>query len=132
MEWESGYRAFVGRSFKLTTGRREKSSATMVITADGQCAVRAESLAPAKVQPKFSTHHGAYSRERERLISAGILVPFTAETLRFAREHVFSSPTAASAVIRGGPGSLAYWKAADGKTLQDMWRALVDGEAEAE
>lgn len=60
---------------------------------------------------------------RDGLIEGGILVPETDETLRFAKDHLFSSPsTAACIVLARSANGWTEWKHPDGRTLDDVKR----------
>lgn len=124
MLWNRNYASLVGTAFRLDIRRGKKVEARMRIMSDGICLVEANSLAPATVQPNFETNQPSYFMQRQQLLRNGVLEPFTSDTLRFTRDHAFSTPSAAAAVIRGGPGSLVYWVDENGRTLQDIWSEM--------
>lgn len=94
----------------------------MTVLPGGRCLVKADSQAVTSPKPSFEKNQPSYARERARLIAAGTLIPFTAKSMRFVRDHIFSSPSAAAAVIRGTHGGLTYWIGNDGRTIQDRLR----------
>ena len=60
------------------------------------------------------------SNMRERLKEEGVLIE-NGDHLIFARDEVFSSPSAAAAVVHGGHANgLIAWKNKDGKTLKQI------------
>jgi len=73
-------------------------------------------LKPTKSLPQ------SYQRLRQRLVEAGIL-KIERDHYVFTRDYVFSSPSAAAAVVRGGSTQgTTYWKTKDGTTLKE-WLA---------
>lgn len=65
----------------------------------------------------------ANARFRERLITAGVMVP-QGENVVFQKDHLFGSPSMAALALLGRTSNgWAEWKRADGKTLHDVKRA---------
>jgi hypothetical protein len=63
--------------------------------------------------------------EREALMRSGVLVqdPRDSDLLKFAQDHVFSSASTASGVIKDGnvSGPQSWKNPATRKTLKDFW-----------
>jgi hypothetical protein len=59
----------------------------------------------------------------QELIAAKVLVPNDAQTLKFAKHHVFTSPSIAAAIVLGrNANGWVEWKDKDGKTLDEVKR----------
>jgi uncharacterized protein DUF4357 len=90
------------------------------ILSDDGFVVLAGSVARVDVTPSAPTW---IADTRERLIASGVLIQEKAG-LRFASDHVFSSPSAAaSAVVGGSANGWIEWKDDRRQTLQDVHRA---------
>lgn len=74
---------------------------------------------------KGAITHGAWSIAlRKKLVLSGSLVP-VGEALLFAKDVEFNSPSAAAAVVAGGPAAgPLMWKDKDGKTLKEIEASL--------
>lgn len=58
-----------------------------------------------------------------RLLEAGVLEAVDAETLRFTKDHVFSSPSQAAAIVLArSANGWVEWKYPDGRTLDEVKR----------
>lgn len=78
-----------------------------------------------KGSPSFET--SPYKEERDRLIEKGIM-EIDADRVVLTRNHLFSSPTAGTAVVGGYPtNKLARWKGEDGTTLRDYMNNPASG-----
>jgi len=73
---------------------------------------------------KFSASASVYLPvTRDRLLEAGVLEVVDEDTLRFAKDHVFSSPSqAASMVLARSANGWTEWKHPDGRTLDELKR----------
>jgi hypothetical protein len=77
----------------------------------------------------------AYRLLRERLIQEGVIVPGSdGKTMRFARDQVFASPSAAAAVVTGRPANgRALWKIQGSDITFGKWQTQnIDQVAEGE
>ncbi len=80
--------------------------------------VLAGSDASATVSPALSK---GYASQREELIDKGMLVPAVGGKLTFTADCPFASPSAAAAIIAGGPRSgTECWKDESGTNLRDL------------
>lgn len=80
--------------------------------------VLAGSDASATVTPALSK---GYASQRDELIEKGVLVPAEGGKLTFTADCPFASPSAAAAIIAGGPRSgPENWKDDSGTTLKDL------------
>ena len=84
---------------------------------DGEFFVLTGSLARASWSPKSHTYRDLY----EQLCEDGVLVPHSSSSLQFAADQVFSSPSAAAAVVSG--------RAANGRT---QWKVEGTGQTYGE
>lgn len=81
--------------------------------------VLAQSQAVAVIRPSAKDYPWVVNA-REQLTKDGILLP-AAGHMVFTKNHEFSSPSAAAAVIQGGTANgRTAWKDASGKTLKDL------------
>jgi hypothetical protein len=81
------------------------------------------SLGDAAVRKSLSN---GWRKIREELIAEGSIVATTEGGMRFARDVLFKSPSAASSIVTGGTwGGRTGWRDASGKTLADLEGALV-------
>lgn len=63
---------------------------------------------------------------RTQLLEDGVLIK-EADRLRFAKDHEFSSPSAAAAVVHGGSANgLLSWKDSKGRTLKELEEKEVE------
>jgi len=63
---------------------------------------------------------GGYNKLRQRLIDSGVL-ELAGDTYLFTKEHLFSSPSAAAAIICGQAcNGREYWKDSKGRTLKQI------------
>jgi len=68
--------------------------------------------------PTFQKH--GYHRVREQLLLQGVIVT-TEGRIRFEKDHLFASPSAAAACVTGRTANgLIEWKDAKGRTLRDV------------
>lgn len=82
--------------------------------------VRAGSTAVAEVAPVVHKQCPWVERERQALLSRGVLKPDGA-TLRFTQDYPFNSPSGAAAAIFGRPANgRVEWKDASGRTLKEL------------
>lgn len=99
------------------TGRG--ASATGLYTAEGFVVLKDSTAAADNVPSIQGTADAAF---REKLKSTGILVP-QAGHLVFASDHLFSAPSAAAVAVLGRTANgWIEWKAASGKTLDELKR----------
>lgn len=88
---------------------------------DGEFVVQAGSIARTNWTEK--NWNNGYKKLHEHLQQIGILVPESEGVLRFAKEYVFSSPSAASAVIMGrADNGRKSWRTSDG-TSYGEWQS---------
>lgn len=81
--------------------------------------VSAQSQAAEKLRPSAKDYPWVVNA-RAQLIKDGILMPADGY-LKFAKNHEFTSPSAAAAVIHGGTANgRTAWKDANGKTLKQL------------
>lgn len=93
----------------MATGRY--SSSGLTVFAGSQAALVRRSETYAQIE----------ARQR-RLVDAGVLIE-TDGHLVFTRDHVFKTPSGAADIIFGGNANgWVKWRAADGRTLDDMFR----------
>lgn len=93
----------------MATGRY--SSSGLTVFADSQAALVRRSETYAQIE----------ARQR-RLVDAGVLIE-TEGHLVFTRDHVFKTPSGAADIIFGrNANGWVKWCAADGRTLDDMFR----------
>ncbi|MCB0810787.1 MAG: GIY-YIG nuclease family protein [Flavobacteriales bacterium] len=60
---------------------------------------------------------------RAQLLADGVLMPNTAQTYKFVKDHVFSSPsTAAAIVLARNANGWMEWKDKDGRTMDEVKR----------
>jgi hypothetical protein len=79
----------------------------------------------ARLEIVASLQDTARSRNREKLIEEGILVK-QGDALVFTRDHLFGSPSTAASIVMGrSANGWDTWKAANGKTLDDVKRQSV-------
>ena len=71
--------------------------------------------------------HESMTTIRQQLVKGGVLEVVDNETLRFAKDHIFPSPSQAAAVVlaRNANGWIE-WKYADGRTLDEVKRKSGD------
>lgn len=83
----------------------------------------------AVIEERPSTQKFRYAANlRKNLIEEGILVPET-NHMSFVKDHEFSSPSAAAAVIHGGQANgLTAWRDEDGTTMKDKEEREVDSQ----
>ncbi len=63
----------------------------------------------------------SYFRQRERMIESGVLSPANDRQYSFSQDHLFSSPSAAAAIVLArSANGLTEWKTEDGKNLKDL------------
>jgi hypothetical protein len=92
-------------------------------TEEGLVVFEGSSASPTEVPSAEGTWVSTLRRE---LVEAGILV-WQGDSLRFARSHVFSSPSAAAVTVLGGHANgWNEWKFSDGRSLNDL-RGRSDG-----
>lgn len=97
---------------KGLTARGVRTAEGFVVLAESQ-AVRAE-------RPSAAARHPFVVELRRKLLAEGALVS-DGEYLRFTRDVVFSSPSAAAAVLQGGGANgLTAWRTDGGKTLKAL------------
>lgn len=95
--------------------------ATAVRTDEG-LVVLANSEAASSVQPSLST---SYRALRDRLLNSGVLT-VNGPKLKFTRDHLFSSPSQAAAVIVGySINGRDAWRTPDGVTFSDFETRLA-------
>jgi len=71
-----------------------------------------------------------YTKLRTRLVDEGA-IEVSGEEIRFTRDVLFSSPTAAAAVLVGyNINGRSYWRDAKGTTLGELENALIGADAE--
>ncbi|MEH6491862.1 GIY-YIG nuclease family protein [Halopseudomonas sp.] len=81
--------------------------------------VFAQSQAAGKLRPSAKDYPWVVNA-REQLIKDGVLIPADGH-LTFAKNHEFTSPSAAAAVIHGGTANgRTAWKDTSGKTLKQL------------
>jgi len=100
---------------------RERAKAEGTYTSEG-FVVRKGSTTVAEVAPAFARHN--YHRLYASLIEQGVLMRQDG-LLVFTEDHLFKSPSAASAVVRAQAGAPKYWKTADGRTLEEVEQAKI-------
>lgn len=113
--------ADVAKSETVYVCTRERAKAEGAYTAEG-FVVRKGSTAVAEVSPAFARHN--YHRLYAALIEQGVLVRQDG-LLAFTEDHLFKSPSAASAIVRAQAGAPKYWKTADGRTLEEVEQAKL-------
>ena len=100
--------------FFYLVGPKVGANAKAIIMEDKSVKVLSGSIISYEISESFTTHN--YARLRDELISNGIIVK-----RRFVSDYVFSSLSAAAAVLLGrsaaGP---IKWKNADNKTYKDL------------
>lgn len=136
----SGVDAFdvVSRRAEPRPGPQQLSDVTLRLTSSG-CDARgrmdsrgfivfAESTGRA---PAVDSMASSYAALRSRLKDDGVFVVEN-DTLRFVRDHVFSSPSAAADVLIGGSrNGRLEWKHEDGRTLKDLQEAEARADLQA-
>ncbi|MDO9165531.1 MAG: GIY-YIG nuclease family protein, partial [Rhodoferax sp.] len=79
----------------------------------------------ARLEFVASLQDTARSRNREKLVEEGILVK-QSDALVFTRDHLFGSPSTAASIVMGrSANGWDTWKAANGKTLDELKRQTV-------
>lgn len=79
----------------------------------------------ARLEFVASLQDTARSRNREKLVEEGILVK-QSDALVFTRDHLFGSPSTAASIVMGrSANGWDTWKAANGKTLDELKRQSV-------
>jgi hypothetical protein len=69
-------------------------------------------------------------RLRKQLVSEGIMSP-VGSMLEFTRDHLFASPSSAACILMGRPANgWIEWKAANGKTMDEVKRQVVSSVAD--
>jgi hypothetical protein len=69
------------------------------------------------------TSHGYLVAKRQQLLKDGVLEVVDDETLRFAKDYIFPSPSQAAAVVLGrNANGWTEWKYPDGRTLDEVKR----------
>lgn len=97
--------------------RASEADAQGLYTAEGFVVLKGSSGRIDTV-PSFQKH--GYQRVRDRLLEQGVLVEVDGR-IRFERDHLFSSPSAAAACVTGRTANgLIEWKDAQGRTLGEM------------
>jgi len=82
--------------------------------------VFANSKVAKNIVDSFKIH--SYSKLRARLIESRVLVD-EGDCFRFESDHVFSTPSAAAAIVMGrSANGLSEWKTVGGETLKDLER----------
>ncbi|MDB5356405.1 MAG: hypothetical protein JWN24_2858 [Phycisphaerales bacterium] len=85
------------------------------------------SLARAEITPSAVKD---VSPKRQQLITSGVLVP-NGSSLLFTEDYLFETPSGAAQMVLGRKANgWTEWKAADGRTLNDIERAHIDVEDE--
>lgn len=78
-----------------------------------------------RTEIKSSLEDTARSKIRNRLIDTGVLTS-DGTTLVFTRDHLFGSPSTAASIVTGrSANGWIEWKAANGKTLDEVKRQVV-------
>ncbi len=113
------------RSKDRLTCKGKKAKASGEYTEDG-LVVFAGSIA----NREFSKASHAYLKTiQEGLLEDGVMETVDGETLRFAKDHVFSSPSQAAAIVLArNANGWTEWKYPDGRTLDEVKRK--EGEVE--
>ncbi|WP_197319905.1 GIY-YIG nuclease family protein [Saccharomonospora sp. NB11] len=109
---------------ELTDNKGSRATAQEV---DGEFTVREGSLA----RPAWTGSPHNYRKLRQRLEDDGTLVPCSeGRAMRFSRDHVFASPSAAAAVVLGRPASgRKSWRVVGSRTTYAEWQeSLLDSE----
>jgi len=66
---------------------------------------------------------GSVEAARDRLVESGTMVPADEDTYRFSKDHLFSSPSQAAAIVLArSANGWTEWKYPDGRTLDEVKR----------
>lgn len=77
------------------------------------------SLARKQHAPAFEGHN--YFKQRTQMIESGILSSSDDRHYSFTQDHLFSSPSAAAAIVRASSmNGLNEWKTQDGKSIKEL------------
>jgi hypothetical protein len=95
-----------------------------VLLADDRVTVRQGSTARLQETPLCQL---TYQRLRQRLKDEAVLTVATdGQSLQFARDHTFTSPSAAAAVVIGhGVNGRAMWRTVEGRSINDLQALTV-------
>lgn len=97
--------------------RASEADARGLFTEEGFVVLKASS-GRVETVPSFQKH--GYQRVRDRLLEQGVLVEQNGR-IRFERDHLFASPSAAAACVTGRTANgLIEWKDAKGRTLSEV------------
>jgi len=120
----------VHRSPVFVLGPTKAGVHAMAQEVDAEFTVRAGSLA----RQTWIGTDSSYQKLRQRLESEEVLVPSSnGETMTFARDHVFASPSAAAAVTLGrNANGRLLWSAEQTKQTYAGWQETQLAAAEAE
>ena len=115
-----------GRTTQTLFCHGQDANATGALVEDG-FVVRQGSVARAEIADASKEKLGPIRRE---LLDSGILVEEEGR-LRFTKDHLCSSPTAAAALVLGyGVAGPRVWKDGDGNTLEEIKRACGEEQSE--
>lgn len=79
----------------------------------------------ARMEVVASLQDTAHARSREKLVGEGILTQ-KGDSLVFTRDYLFGSPSTAATIVLGrSANGWDTWRAADGKTLDELKRQVV-------
>ena len=80
-------------------------------------------LADSGARGEWSSTHASYSALHGQMMDDGVLVPSTAGGATFSRDQMFSSPSAAAAVVRGHPANgRTEWKVQSTGQTYGAWQ----------
>ena len=97
--------------------RASEADARGLFTEEGFVVLKG-STGRAETVPSFQKH--GYQRVRDRLLEQGVLAEQNGR-IRFERDHLFPSPSAAAACVTGRTANgLIEWKDARGRTLNEV------------
>lgn len=106
-----------GDTRRLFFCRASEADAQGLYTEEGFVVLKGSS-GRADTVPSFQKH--GYQLVRNRLREQGVLIEVNSR-IRFERDHLFSSPSAAAACVTGrAANGLIEWKDASGRTLADL------------
>ena len=112
---------------RLFTCRASEADAQGLYTEEGFVVLKGSS---GRVETVPSFQKAGLQRLRDRLREQGVLVEVDGR-IRFERDHLFSSPSAAAACVTGRTANgLIEWKDATGRTLGEVRGAMASGDAE--
>lgn len=105
--------------------KASEADATGVVTEEGFVVLKG-STGRVETVPTFQKH--GYQRVRDLLQQQGVTVVIDGR-MRFNRDHLFTSPSAAAACVTGRTANgLIEWKDAQGRTLRDVRGEALTGE----